>query len=350
MTQVEDKALEEFIKEQYVKGYIHPSKSPYASPFFFIKKKDRKLHPVQDYQHINHYTVKNQYPLPLILELVADLSGASIFSKLDVRWGYNNMHIKEGDEHKATFKTKYGLWEPTVMFFDLCNSPSTFQAMMNEIYRPVITKHAQKGTKICIYMNAIATTTNQQDHVKAVKDILRVAEKHNLYFKLEKCTFHAPCIDYLGVIIEKGMTHMDPIKIAGIKNWPKPTKVKDVQSFLGFCNFYRPFIRGFAHIAKPLNELTKKDVKWSWTTKHKEAFQTLKSRVTSEPVQAHLELDKQFEVKVDASGFVVGTVLLQRKLMAKNIQLHTIQLHSMPQNATMISMNCVTSTMNVRLT
>jgi hypothetical protein len=103
---------------------------------------------------------------------------------------------------------------------------------------------------------AIATSTNQQDHTEAVRDMLRVAEQHNLYFKPEKCTFHASSIDYLGVIIEKGITHMDPVKIAGIKNWPIPNKVKDVCSFLGFCNFYRPFIRGFTHLARPLNELT----------------------------------------------------------------------------------------------
>ena len=109
MTPLEDKALEEFIKEQYAKGYIRPSKSPYASPFFFIKKRDGKLRPVQDYRRLNSYTIKNQYPLPLIAELTNSFAGAHIFTKLDIRWGYNNVRIKEGDEHKAAFKTKYGL-------------------------------------------------------------------------------------------------------------------------------------------------------------------------------------------------------------------------------------------------
>ena len=122
---------------------------------------------------------------------------------------------------------------------------------------------------------------------------------------------------------------MDPIKIVGIKNWPTPTKVKDVRSFLGFCNFYRPFIRGFAHIAKPLNELTKKDVEWNWSTRQEEAFQTLKARVTSEPVLAHPELDKQFEVEVDVSGFVVGAVLLQRKADSKK---HPVAYYSATLN------------------
>jgi hypothetical protein len=240
MTRTEDTALEKFIDEMVAKGYICPSKSPYASPFFFVKKKDGKLQPVQDYRRLNSHTVRNQYPLPLIAQLISDLSGAHIFSKVDIRQGYNNIRIKKGDEWKAAFKTKFGHWEPLVMFFGLTNSPSTFQEMMNVIYKEVIEKHVARGTIIRIYMDdiAIATTGTLQDHIKAVHDVLRIAEQHDLYFKLSKCTFHASSIDYLGVIIEKGMTRMDPVKITGIKNWPTPTKVKDVRSFLGFCNFY----------------------------------------------------------------------------------------------------------------
>jgi hypothetical protein len=146
-----------------------------------------------------------------------------------------------------------------------------------------------------------------------VRDVLCVAEQNDLYFKLSKCTFHASSIDYLGVIIEKGMTRMDPVKIAGIKNWPIPTKVKDVCSFLGFCNFYRPFIRGFAHLARPLNELTCKDTEWTWEARHQKAFEELKTRVTTEPVLAHPILTDPFELEVDTSGFAMGAVLLQKK-------------------------------------
>jgi hypothetical protein len=276
ITRTEDIALEKFLDKMVAKGYIQPSKSPYASPFFFVKKKDGKLRPVQDYRRLNSHTVRNQYPLPLIAQLISDLSGAHIFSKVDVRQGYNNVQIKKGDEWKAAFKTKFGHWEPLVMFFGLTNSPSTFQEMMNVIYKEVIEKHATRGTTIRIYMDniAIATTGTLQDHIDAVRDVLRVAEQHDLYFKLSKCTFHASSIDYLGVIIEKGMTRMDPIKIAGIKNWPTPTKVKDIRSFLGFCNFYWPFIQGFAHLARPLNELTRKNVEWSWETRHQKALKS----------------------------------------------------------------------------
>ena len=162
MTRVEDAALDDFIDEQIEKGYIRPSKSPYASSFFFIKKKDGKLRPVQDYRKINEWTIRNQYPLPLINDLIKDLGGAQIFSKLDVRQGYNNIRIKEGDEHKAAFKTRRGLFEPTVMYFGLCNSPATFQSFMNEIYRPIIAKHEALGTTIRVYMDDIAIATKRQ--------------------------------------------------------------------------------------------------------------------------------------------------------------------------------------------
>jgi len=160
---------------------------------------------------------------------------------------------------------------------------------------------------------AIIMCTTVHGHMAAIHDVLALTAEHDLYFKLEKCIFHALCINYLGVILAKGVTHMDPVKIAGIKDWPMPTKVKDICSFLGFCNFYHTFIRGFVSIAKPLNTVTKKDKEWVGAAEHQRAFNTLKQHVTSEPILAHLELNKQFKLKVDVSGFTLGAVLLQKK-------------------------------------
>jgi hypothetical protein len=321
MTWVEDEALDLFIDEQLEKGYIRPSKSQYASSFFFIKKKDSKLRPAQDYRKVNAWTVCNQYPLPLIGDLIHDLGGAVVFTKFDIRQGYNNICIKEGDEHKAAFKTRHGLFEPTVMYFGLCNSPATFQVFMNDIYRPAIAKHDLLGTVIRVYMDDIAIATkvslspsqSHAAHVAAVSDILQVALDHNLYFKPEKCVFHATSIDYLGVILEKGVTCMDPVKIFGIKDWPTLKTVKDVRSFLGFCNFYCPFIRGFATVTRPLNELTRKEALWTWGNRQQQAFITLKHRITSKPILAQPVLNDQFDLEVDALGFAVGAVLLQKK-------------------------------------
>ncbi len=315
MNHIEDEVVQKFLRDELEKGYIHESKSPYASSFFFIRKKDGKLRPVQDYRKINALTIRNQYPLPLIADLIRDLSNAHIYTKLDVRWGYNNVHIREGDEKKAAFKTRYGLFEPTVMYFGLTNSPATFQTMMNYIYRNVILKHEPLGTTIHIYMDniGIATRTNMSDHQRAVHDVLTVAQLHDLYFKPEKCLFHSPSMDYLGVILEKGVTRMDPAKITGVDTWPIPKNATEVWKVLGFFNFYRPFIQDFAFIARPLHKLTRKDQEWRWGPEEQKAFDALKKRVTSEPVLAHAKLDDQFELEVDASGYAVGAVLLQRK-------------------------------------
>ena len=209
MTREEDKALDEFIDDQLLKGYIEPSKLPYASPFFFVKKKDGKLRPVQDYRALNSWTVKNQYPLPLIPVLIRDLGGAFVYSKLDVRWGYNNIRIKVGDEWKVAFKTKRGLHQPKVMFFGMSNSPPTFQGFMDDIYYATIAKHEARGTFIRIYMDDIGIATkvpSLQAHIDAVSDVLQVAQEHSLYFKPEKCIFHAPSMEYLGLILERTRT------------------------------------------------------------------------------------------------------------------------------------------------
>lgn len=141
-----------------------------ASPFFFIKKKDGSLRPVQDYRKLNEMTIKNRYPLPLIQELLDKLKGARHFTKLDVRWGYNNVRIKEGDEWKAAFRTNEGLFEPTVMFFGLTNSPATFQAMMNELFRDLI--HA--GV-VVVYLDDILIFTNTlEEHRRVTREVLRI--------------------------------------------------------------------------------------------------------------------------------------------------------------------------------
>ena len=156
-------------------------------------------------------------------------------------------------------------------------------------------------------------TPSLEAHVVAVTDVLTVARDNSLFFKLSKCIFHAPSIDYLGVILERGVTHMDPVKVAGVCNWPTLKNTREVRSFHSICNFYRPFIKAFSQIALPLNALTKKDITFAWNRGAQEAFDTLKAHITEEPVLAHPDLTKQFELEVDASGYAVGAVLMQRQ-------------------------------------
>ena len=225
----EDKALKKFIKEQLEKAYIWKSKSPYALAFFFIEKKEGKLCPIQDYQKLNQYTIRNKYPLPLIPELISQVKDANIFSKFNIHWWYNNIRIKEGDQHKAAFKTKYGLYELNVIFFGLTNSPATFQAMMDQILQPWGDKWALEGIKGSWYMDdVLITSKDKRKHQQATHELLDILEANDLFLKPEKCIWEQPHVDYLGLILEEGVTHMDPAKVAGIANWPILTSVKQV--------------------------------------------------------------------------------------------------------------------------
>jgi hypothetical protein len=206
-----------------------------ASPFFFIDKKDGKLRPVQDYRALNDITIKNAAPLPLIPELIDKLLGAIYFTKLDIHWGYNNIRIKLGDEYKAAFKTPLGLFEPTVMTFGLCNAPATFQTFMNKIFEDLI-----DGGHVVVYLDDILIFSDNLDQLdQLTHEVLSRLERFDLYLKPEKCVFTQTSIEYLGIIIANGQVRMDPTKLAGITSWPTPRTVKQVQAFLGFCNFYR---------------------------------------------------------------------------------------------------------------
>ena len=298
--------LKEFIDENLRTGRIRPSTSPMASPFFFVKKKDGALRPTQDYRKLNDATIKNRYPLPLISELIDKLGPAKIFSKMDVRWGYNNIRIKEGDEWKAAFRTNYGLFEPTVMFFGLTNSPATFQNFMNHIFKPLI----DQGV-VAVYMDDILIfTQTHEEHTRVVREVLHILRENNLFLKPEKCVFHQPEVEYLGLIVGNRQARMDPAKVAAIRDWPAPTKKQELQRFLGFCNFYRHFIKDYSKIAKPLTILTG-DIPWTWTDHQQHAFNTLINAITTEPVLALPQPRGQFRLEADSSDYAVGAVLSQ---------------------------------------
>ena len=222
LTPSEHTALKTYITDHLKRGYIHPSKSPMASPFFFVDKKDGKLRPDQDYRALNDITIKNAAPLPLIPELIDKLQGVRYFTKLDIQWGYNNIRIKEGDEYKAAFKTPLGLFEPTVMTFGLCNAPATFQTFMNNIFTNMI----DEG-HVVVYLDDILIFSEDPAHLdKLTHEVLKRLQDHDLYLKLEKCMFAQTSIKYLGIIIMEGRLKMDPAKLTAITNWPIPCTVK----------------------------------------------------------------------------------------------------------------------------
>jgi hypothetical protein len=229
----EQKELDVFIQENLESGRIRPSKSPMALPVFFIKKKDGSLRLVQDYRALNAITIKNKYPLPLISELITQLRGARYFTKLDVRWGFNNVRMKEGDEWKAAFRTNRGLFEPLVMFFGLTNSPATFQTMMNDIFQELI----MEGVVVVYLDDILIFMETIEEHRRITRRVMELLQKHKLFLKPDKCEFEKTTVEYLGVIISHNSVEMDPVKVIGVTDWPTPTSKKEVKSFLEFTNF-----------------------------------------------------------------------------------------------------------------
>ncbi|SJL04219.1 uncharacterized protein ARMOST_07580 [Armillaria ostoyae] len=308
LNRIEQEELDKFLEENLASGRIKPSKSPMASPFFFVKKKDGTLRPVQDYRKLNEMTIKNRYPLPLISELMDKLGSAKYFTKLDVRWGYNNVRIKKDDEWKAAFRTNRGLFEPTVMFFGLTNSPATFQWMMNDIFKDLIATG-----KVTVYLDDILIFSKTlEEHRKITHCVLELLRKHKLFLKAEKCEFEVLETEYLGVIISEGSIRMDPIKVAGITEWPVPTKKKELQSFLGFTNFYQRFIKHYSDIVRPMTHLTGKET-WTWGTAQQVAFMRLKAQLATDVILAIPTEKGKFHVEADASEGAIGAVLSQEQ-------------------------------------
>ena len=215
-----------------------------------------------------------------------------------------------------------GLFEPTVMFFGLTNSPSTFQSMMDTIFRDLVL-----SGEVVIYMDdiLIATPDNLTHHRQLVHRVLDQLEEHDLYLKPKKCVFEVREVEFLGVILRHGQVRMDPVKVQGVLDWPIPQNLKDVHSFLGFYSFYQRFIKGFATLARPLNDLLKKETPWEWTPARQHAFEVLKGRITQAPVLAMPDCKKPFELEVDGSNYALGAVLNQRD---SNNQIHPVTFYS----------------------
>ena len=205
------------------KGYIRPSKLPQTSPVFFVPKKDRKKRMVQDYRYLNSWTVKNNYPLPLILDLI-DSIGKKVFTKIDLCWGYNNVRIKEGDEWKVAFLMLEGLFEPTVMFFRLTNSPATFQTMMNDLLRDLVVEE-----KVTVFIDDVMIATETEEgHDEIMEEVLKRLEENDLFVKPEKCVWKVREVGFLGVIIGEDGVRMEKKRVQGVIEWLVPKSMKDV--------------------------------------------------------------------------------------------------------------------------
>ena len=298
--------VQKYIKDMISKGLIRPSKSPCGAPVLFAKKKDGTLRLCVDYRRLNDVTVKNVYPLPLIDEILDRLAGSRLYTALDLKDAYWLIRIKEGDEWKTAFRTRYGLFEYLIMPFGLTNAPSAFQAHVNECFSDMIDLFVQ------IYLDDfLIYSKTRAEHVAQVRRVLQRCIDHKLRINLKKCTFHTESVQFLGYQVTPGGVNMCQDRVKAIDEWKEPTDLTSLQSFLGFCNFYRNFVRNYSELATPLTNLTRKDRAWEWTSVEQSSFDALKAQFRTADIMRHFDAQLPVVLETDASDFALGAVLSQ---------------------------------------
>ena len=246
--------LKKQIEELMEKQFIRPSTSPWGAPVLLVKKKDESSCLCVDYRQLNKMTIKNKYPLPRIHDLMDQLHGSSMFSKLDLQSGYHQILVKVDDVQKTAFRSRYGHYEYVVMPFSVTNAPAVFMDYMNRIFQPFLDKFVVVFIDdILIYSK---TREQHAEHLRLVLGVLR--EKH-LYAKLSKCEFWMDEVQFLGHVISAQGIAVDPAKVEAVVKWESPKSTTEIKSFVGLAGYYRIFIEGFSKIVAPLTLLTRKD-------------------------------------------------------------------------------------------
>ncbi|XP_062173559.1 uncharacterized protein LOC133879023 [Alnus glutinosa] len=274
----ETKELQRQVEDLLSKGYVRESMSPCAVPVLLVPKKDGTWRMCIDCRAVNNITVKYRHPIPRLDDMLDELHGSCIFSKIDLKSGYHQIRMKEGDEWKTAFKTKHGLYEWLVMPFGLTNAPSTFMRLMNHVLRAFI------GKFVVVYFDDILVySTNLDEHIEHLRCVLDVLRCEKLYANFKKCTFCMEKVVFLGYVVSTKGIEVDEEKVKAIKEWPTPKSITEVRSFHGLASFYRRFVKDFSTIAAPLTEIIKKNVGFHWGSDQANAFATIKERLCSTP-------------------------------------------------------------------
>eukprot|EP00253_Pinus_taeda_P027660 PITA_27660 len=307
MSPKDNEEIRKQVQELLDKGLIRESLSPCAIPTVLAPKKGGEWRMCTDSKAINKITIRYRFPLPRMDDMRDCLSGAAYFSKIDLKSGYHQIQIREGDEWKTAFKTNEGLYEWLVMPFELSNAPNTFMRLMNEMLKEYI------GKFVIVYLDDILRfSKTREEHFRHVRKVLEKLQQNNLLINLKKCTFLQRELIYLGFVIAENELKMDPEKVKAIINWPSLKNLFEVRSFHGLASFYRKFIKNFSGICAPMLETIKKASQpFRWTEATEKSFQLLKRKITERSILRLPDFQKLFQVHCDASGIAIGAVLSQ---------------------------------------
>jgi hypothetical protein len=300
--------LRKTLTELLDKGFIRASSSSAGAPVLFVKKPGGGVRFCVDYRALNAITRNDRYPLPLVKETLRNISRAKWYTKVDVRSAFYKLRIKEGDEWKTAFRTRFGLFEWLVTPFGLTGAPATFQRYINTTLKDFLDDFCSAYIDdVLIYSSG-----SRKDHERKVKLVLSRLRDAGLSLDINKCEFAVTETKYLGFIVEAGKgIRMDPDKVLAIRDWEAPKTTKGVRSFLGFTNFYREFLSDYAEKTAPLTQLTRKGTPFQWESAQEAAFEELKKAVISQPILAYWDPSRTTVVEADCSGYSLGGCLLQ---------------------------------------
>ncbi|KAH9244458.1 hypothetical protein BASA81_018151 [Batrachochytrium salamandrivorans] len=282
-----------------------------------------------DYRGLNQNTVKDRNPIPLISEMLRTLSTGKVFTTLDLRGAYNLLRIRKGDEPKTSFITKYGQFEFLVMPFGLANAPAQFQRMMNSLFREM------NGKYVLVYLDDIVIySSNMAEHKVHVRNVFKVLSDNRLFCRAEKCHFYQTEIKYLGYIISSSGVSMDPSKIKAVQEWPAPRKVRDLQVFLGFTNFYRALVHDYSNMTCHMTKLFKKDTLFIWGPEQQTSFENLKTAFANSTLLLHPDDSRPFILETDASDYAISGILSQydENEVLRPIAFYARQMNSAERN------------------
>ena len=298
--------LDKEMSRMLEQGVVEPGQSPWASPVVLVRKKDGSIRFCVDYRRLNAVTRFDAYPLPRIDETIESLSGAKFFTTLDMISGYWQVGLTEEARLKSAFTVRGGLYLWNVMPFGLCNAPSTFERLMETVLQGL------QWRSCLVYLDDIVIFGRSEDELIARMDeVFTRLGRAGLKLKPRKCKFFARETEYLGHVVSEAGVAVSPDKITAITEWPVPTSVTEVRSFLGTASYYRRFVQDFATVASPLHRLTDHGAQWSWEAQHQEAFDQLKRALATTPVLKYPVRDAPYVLDTDASLTGIGAVLSQ---------------------------------------